>query len=118
MWVSICFCATAERSSSSGGSFHSSGLLRRYWLANRMPWSRFLVMNVLGGVAWASVIGGCSYLLGESIKLIAGPLSLLLLVSALGLMVFGAVYFRRHEQELEQRAARAFPAISNKNIGS
>ena len=27
------FCATGERSSSSGGSFHSSGLLRRSWSA-------------------------------------------------------------------------------------
>ena len=69
-----------------------------------MPLSYF---QIVGGVAWASVIGGGSYLLGESVKLIAGPLSLLLLVSAVGLMIVGAVYFRRHEQELGQRAAAA-----------
>src|SRR6266567_4081674 len=38
------------------------------WLAgaNRMPWPRFLVWNALGGIAWATTIGGLAYLLGRS----------------------------------------------------
>jgi membrane protein DedA with SNARE-associated domain len=82
--------------------------------AHHMPWPRFAVVNVLGGITWVGVIGGGSYLLGASVRRIAGPLSLLLFAAALGLVVVGAVYFRRHEQELEQRAAAALPEPAQK----
>jgi membrane-associated protein len=38
------------------------------WLAgaDRMPWPRFLFWNALGGIAWASTIGGLAYVLGRS----------------------------------------------------
>lgn len=38
------------------------------WLAgaNRMPWPRFLLWNALGGIAWATTIGGLAYLLGTT----------------------------------------------------
>jgi membrane protein DedA with SNARE-associated domain len=75
--------------------------------ANRMPWGRFMATNLLGAVAWAGVIGGGSYLLGTSIRLVAGPVSLLFLALAIVLIAIGVVYFRRHEQELEQKAAAA-----------
>jgi membrane protein DedA with SNARE-associated domain len=77
--------------------------------ANRMPWPHFLIMNALGGVCWASLFGGGAYLFGEKIKLVAGPISLLLLAVALGLTVAGIVFFRRHERELEERARAALP---------
>jgi membrane protein DedA with SNARE-associated domain len=77
--------------------------------ANRMPWQHFLVMNALGGVTWAMVFGVGAYLLGARIKLIAGPVSLLFLVIAIGLMAAGIVFFRHHEKELEERAAAALP---------
>jgi membrane protein DedA with SNARE-associated domain len=73
--------------------------------AHCMPWQRFVIVNALGAVAWASLIGGGSYLLGASMRLVAGPISLLLLAVTLGLMVVGVFYFRRHEKELELRAS-------------
>ena len=69
--------------------------------ANRMQWWHFLAMNALGGICWAALFGGGAYLFGEKIKLVAGPLSLLLLAIAIGLVVAGILFFRRHEKELE-----------------
>jgi membrane protein DedA with SNARE-associated domain len=75
--------------------------------ANRMPWPHFLIMNALGGMCWASLFGGGAYLFGEKIKLVAGPFGLLLLAVAIGLIVAGILFFRRHERELEERARAA-----------
>jgi membrane-associated protein len=38
------------------------------WLAgaNRMRWPRFLLWNALGGIAWATTIGGLAYIMGRS----------------------------------------------------
>jgi membrane protein DedA with SNARE-associated domain len=72
--------------------------------ANLMPWRHFLVMNALGGILWASLFGFGACWLGEEMKRVAGPVGLLLLVAALGLMVAGVLFFRRHAKELEERA--------------
>jgi membrane protein DedA with SNARE-associated domain len=77
--------------------------------ANRMRWPHFLIMNALGGICWASLFGGGAYLFGEQMKRVAGPVSLLLLVAAIGCAAAGMIFFRHHEKELEQRAAAAFP---------
>ena len=76
---------------------------------NRMSWPRFLTMNALGGISWASLFGGGAYLFGEQMKRVAGPVSLLLLVAAIGLAIAGILFFRHHEKELEQRADAALP---------
>ena len=76
---------------------------------NRMGWSHFLVMNALGGICWALLFGGGAYLFGVQVKRVSGPVSLLLLAAALGLIAAGFLFFRRHEKELEQRAEAAFP---------
>jgi membrane protein DedA with SNARE-associated domain len=75
---------------------------------NRMSWPHFLIMNALGGICWASLFGGGAYLFGAQVKRVTGPASLLLLV-ALVLIAAGIQFFRRHEKELEQRAAAALP---------
>jgi membrane protein DedA with SNARE-associated domain len=77
--------------------------------ANRMSLPQFLVMNALGGVVWAAVFGGGAYLLGEQIKRVTGPVTLLLVIAAIGLVIAGMIYFRRHEKELERRAETAIP---------
>jgi membrane protein DedA with SNARE-associated domain len=77
--------------------------------ANRMRWPRFLLMNALGGICWASLFGGGAYLLGEEINRVAGPVRLLLLVGAIAAAAGAIVFFRRHEQELEGRVEAAIP---------
>ena len=76
---------------------------------NRMSWPHFLLMNALGGICWATLFGGGAYLFGAQVKRVTGPASLLLLLAAIGLTAAGILFFRRHEKELEQRAAAAFP---------
>lgn len=78
--------------------------------ANRMPWPHFLLMNALGGICWAALFGGAAYLFGEKVKLVAGPVGLLILACAIGLVVAGIVFLRRHEKELEERANAALAA--------
>jgi membrane protein DedA with SNARE-associated domain len=80
--------------------------------ANRMAWPRFLVMNALGGVTWATLFGGGAYLFGEKIKLVAGPLGILFLACAVGLIIAGIVFLRRHEKELVEQANAALSAPS------
>lgn len=77
--------------------------------ANRMSWPHFLIMNALGGICWASLFGGGAYLFGEQMKRVAGPVSILLLIAAVGLVAAGIIFFRHHEKELEERAEAAFP---------
>ncbi len=76
--------------------------------ANRMPWPHFLAMNAAGGICWACLFGFGAYVLGEDIKLVAGPISVMFLLVAAW---FGRrrefVFFRRHEKELEERASAA-----------
>ena len=79
--------------------------------ANLMRWPHFLLMNALGGVCWAAVFGFGTYLLGEQMKRVAGPVGLLMLAVALILMVAGFIFFRHHEKELEDRAEAAIPHL-------
>jgi undecaprenyl-diphosphatase len=68
------------------------------WLAgaNHMPWRRFLLWNGLGGVAWASTVGGAASLLGRTAS---SSLSLLGFVGiGVAVLVYGV-------QRLRGRAA-------------
>lgn len=75
--------------------------------ANRMPWRRFVVMNALGAICWAGLIGGGAYLLGERIRAFSGPIGWALLAGASVSVVIGAFFIRRHEAVLEKRARAA-----------
>ncbi len=77
--------------------------------ANRMTWSHFLLANALGGLCWASLFGTGAYLFGKEIHQVAGPIGLILLVSALLLLLLGARLLRRHEKEWTARAMAALP---------
>ena len=55
------------------------------------------------------MVGGGAFLFGEEIKHVAGPVSLLLLVTAVCLVGIGVIFFRRHEAELERCAETAIP---------
>lgn len=76
--------------------------------ANRMNWLRFLIMNAIGGICWATLFGVGAYVFGEQVKRVAGPTSLLLLVLAIGFFAIGITFLRHHEKELERFAKAAF----------
>ena len=82
--------------------------------ANRMDWRRFFMMNLLGGVCWATLMGGGAYFLGHQMQAVAGPASLVLFGGALCLVVAGFVVLRRQEKTLEKRAEAALAAHTAK----
>jgi membrane protein DedA with SNARE-associated domain len=66
-------------------------------------------MNAIGGTSWALLFGGGAYLFGEELRRVTKPVSLLLLIAAIGLIITGVIFFQRHEKEWEQRAEATFP---------
>lgn len=76
---------------------------------NCMPWPRFLLFNVLGGAAWATVFGLGAYLFGKEIERVAGPVGLALLALGAALAVAALIYVRRHEAAMVEEAERAMP---------
>lgn len=78
--------------------------------ANRMPWPHFLAMNALGGAVWAALIGGAAWWFGDRVRTIAGPLGAVVFAVAVAVVIAGAVFFHRHEVELEARAKAALAA--------
>jgi membrane protein DedA with SNARE-associated domain len=77
--------------------------------ANRMGWRRFLVFNAAGGLAWAALYGGASFLFGEAVHRLAGPIGIATLMLGIIVIVVSWFAFRRHEKRLEAIAEQAFP---------
>ena len=80
------------------------------WLAgaNRMPWRRFVVWNALGGVGWASSVGGAAYLLGRSASGALGAIGFVGV--AVVVLVFGVRRIR------ERRSARGGAPARGVNV--
>jgi membrane protein DedA with SNARE-associated domain len=78
--------------------------------ANRLPPLRFFIFNAAGGIVWATVFGTGGYVLGESIRRIAGPFGWAALIAAGVCAVVLWRYYKRHEEqfltEAEAAAAR------------
>ena len=78
--------------------------------ANRLAPVRFFIFNALGGVVWATIFGTGGYVLGESIRRIAGPFGWAALIGAGICAVVLWRYYKKHEQqflaEAEAAAAR------------
>jgi membrane protein DedA with SNARE-associated domain len=76
---------------------------------NWMPWWRFLFFNMVGGIVWATAFGLSSYVLGQQVEEIRGPMSMIGVGLACAAGVVGFWFARRHETELEAKAERALP---------
>lgn len=72
---------------------------------NKYSWGQFLFYNAAGGVVWALVMGVSSYLFGDAIHRVSGPLG----IAALAAIVLGVVAFmyivRREEKKMEKELA-------------
>jgi membrane protein DedA with SNARE-associated domain len=76
---------------------------------NQMHWAPFVIANLAGAVAWASVFGGGAYALGKQMHRIAGPIGIAAgLIAILGLVAFG-IFIKRHERAITARAEAEFP---------
>ena len=66
------------------------------WAAGtgRMPWSRFLLWNALGAIAWASSVGTLAYVLGRSASSSPATIGLVGLVVVLAVLVAGVRHLR------------------------
>lgn len=73
---------------------------------NMMRWPRFLLMNAAGGICWAIVFGMGAFRLGENFTRIAASVGSALLIAAIILVAAAFLFFRKHEKQLERRAAK------------
>ncbi len=75
---------------------------------NHMPWARFLVVNALGGLAWAAVWTVVGSTVGAHVS--AGPVTWTLVGAALVGVLGTALVVRRHWASLVARAEAELPA--------
>jgi membrane protein DedA with SNARE-associated domain len=73
---------------------------------NRFPPLRFLVFNVLGGIAWAVAFGTGGFLLGQGFHRVAGPFGWLTLAAAVIALFLIWRYYKHHEEQLLRDAER------------
>ena len=76
---------------------------------NCMPWGRFLVFNVTGGLVWASLFGVGAYLLGEAFERLQGVLAVAGMAGGAIACLLALRFVRRHEAALLAEAERALP---------
>ena len=77
--------------------------------ANRFNPRRFFLYNALGGVAWASLMGGLGYMFGLQVEHIVGPLGILALIAVIFISIAAWMFFKRHEARLTREAEEALP---------
>jgi hypothetical protein len=77
-------------------------------MINRMKWP-FPNYERYGGNQLGLIVRRGAYLFGEELRRVTRPVSLLVLITAIGLIITGVIFFQRHEKEWEQRAEATFP---------
>jgi membrane protein DedA with SNARE-associated domain len=76
---------------------------------NYMQWSRFILFNVAGSVAWAAIYGFGAWFLGKEISRIAEPVLITLGIVALIAAAAGVRYLAHQETRLQRQAEAALP---------
>jgi membrane protein DedA with SNARE-associated domain len=77
--------------------------------ANRMPWPRFLLANIVGAFVWAIFFGIAAYTLGRQVERLAGWGVIVLVIATVIVLAIAAHFVRGHEAQLEAEAERALP---------
>ena len=74
---------------------------------NRLPPGRFFIFNAAGGIVWATLFGTGGYLLGETLRRIAGPFGWAALIVAAVCAVMLWRYYKKNELRLITEAEAA-----------
>jgi membrane protein DedA with SNARE-associated domain len=77
--------------------------------ANRMPWPRFMLTNIIGVFLWATLFGLAAYSLGRQVERLTGWMALVFGLGILIVIVVAAAFLRRHEAQLMAEAEQALP---------
>lgn len=77
--------------------------------ANAMPWRKFVVVNALAVLLWVCVWGLGAYGLGQASTGLLEAIGIGIFVVVCIIIIAGWIYFRHHEQELEDKAEQALP---------
>ena len=77
--------------------------------ANRMPWPRFILANIIGASLWATFYGLTAYSLGRQVEQLSGWMVLVFALVVVAFLVVAAGFVRRHEARLTAEAEDALP---------
>jgi membrane protein DedA with SNARE-associated domain len=77
---------------------------------NKYRWGPFLFYNAAGGIVWASVMGVGSYMFGDALHRVSGPLGLLALFGVAAGVVGFVYVVHREEKKLAKQLGTASPA--------
>lgn len=84
---------------------------------NRMAWPRFLAFNAAGGIVWATIYGVAYYEFGSSLKSLNTTIDIVLGAAATLILVAFAIWTRRKEHELVERAERELEGSAGEELG-
>ncbi len=84
---------------------------------NRMRWLRFLAFNAAGGIVWAAVYGVAYFYFGKALQGLQASVDIGIGVGAFLVVVAFAVYLKRRERELADRAERELPDDALEELG-
>jgi membrane protein DedA with SNARE-associated domain len=73
---------------------------------NQMAWGRFLLFNAAGGIVWATVFGVAYYEFGGALQKLSTTIDIVLGVGGTLILLGFAVWTKRKEGELQERADR------------
>jgi membrane protein DedA with SNARE-associated domain len=84
---------------------------------NNMSWLRFLVFNAAGGITWATVFGIAYYEFGSTLKSLSTTIDIVLGAAGTLILVGFAVWTKRKESELAERADRELEGSAAEELG-
>ncbi len=90
--------------------------------ANRMQWARFMVLNIAGGITWATVHGLGYYYFGDLLSNASTGVDILLVILGIGWFAFAVNFIRRRAGNVAetygQRPTPTVPGEGNSVGGS
>jgi membrane protein DedA with SNARE-associated domain len=84
---------------------------------NQMAWGRFLFFNAAGGVVWATLFGVAYYEFGGVLQKLSATIDIVLGIAGTVILVGFAIWTKRKESELQERAEREIEGSVAEELG-